>query len=759
MDNQSSKQQAEDIIVAVKEDVQGIEQQDAATQTEVYKQAGFLLDKLFSVISKVDLAAAEARVKKLREKYPNETSAQLTQRLVRYKCQQTGAVGAATAGAGVIPGIGTATAMTLGVAADIGATFKLQAELVLQIAAVYNYPLTEAEKQQVVMLITGLSAGTSTVARQAGEKITLAATEKFAGKAVLKALPIIGMIASAGTNALSTYLIGQRAETYFSQGPEAMTSWGDSLRAITGVDEREISSWLAESSKATGSAIVQGAHTVGETGKAAIATSVQKVSEASKTVGGAIASGATTVRDTSKTAIASGVDLASEAGKTVGGAIASGATTVRDSGKTAIASGVDLASEAGKTVGGAIASGATTVRDSGKTAIASGVDMASEAGKAIASGAGKVAAMPQAGLYKIRDLFWQQEASEQVIEGNVLAKSEFNLNELIYPLTFTPVFKDYIWGGRNLETVLGREIPDGVVAESWDISGHASSPTTVNNGSLTGKTLPEVMRLLGLNLVGRRSEAMLQRGKFPLLIKLLDANQPLSVQVHPNDVYAQQHEQGELGKTEMWYILQAEPGAQLIYGLARETTPETFAAALQAGQLERCLHYLPIEAGQAVFIPAGSLHAILGGIVLVEIQQNSDTTYRVYDWNRLGVDRQPRPLHVDKAMQVINFKQIEPQPYPIELIKENDGVRRELITHCPEFQVERVTFKADGIFRGQCSGNTFEIWGAMSGAGQINWGGQSLELQAVHFTLLPATLGDFEIKVHTAGEWLRVYVP
>jgi len=387
------------------------------------------------------------------------------------------------------------------------------------------------------------------------------------------------------------------------------------------------------------------------------------------------------------------------------------------------------------------------------------VDKASDAGKAIASGAGKVAAMPQAGLHKIRDLFWQQEAGEQVIEGNVVAKSEFNLNELIYPLTFTPVFKDYIWGGRNLETVLGRTIPAGVVAESWDISGHPSSPTTVNNGPLEGKTLPEVMQLLGLNLVGRRSESMLQRGKFPLLVKLLDANQPLSVQVHPDDAYAQAHEQGELGKTEMWYILQAEPNAKLIYGLARETTPEKFAAALQAGQLESCLHYLPIQAGQAVFIPAGSLHAIMGGIVLVEIQQNSDTTYRVYDWNRLGADGQPRPLQVDKAMQVINFKQIEPEPYPIELIKESDGIRHELITHCVEFQVERFTFKAGAIFRGHCKGNTFEIWGVMSGAGQINWGGEPLDLAAVHFALLPATLGDFEIKIHTPGEWLRVYVP
>ncbi|MBI1878759.1 MAG: mannose-6-phosphate isomerase, class I [Chloroflexi bacterium] len=332
--------------------------------------------------------------------------------------------------------------------------------------------------------------------------------------------------------------------------------------------------------------------------------------------------------------------------------------------------------------------------------------------------------------------------------------------DTIYPLTFTPVFRDYIWGGRNLETQLDRTLPPGIIAESWEISGHPSSPTTVEHGPLAGRTLPEVTQSLGLDLVGHRSQAMLARGKFPLLIKLLDANQPLSVQVHPNDEYANRHEKGELGKTEMWYILHAEPGAYLIYGLKPGVTPASFRQALEAGTLETCLHQLPVKAGEAVFIPAGSVHAIMEGILLAEIQQNSDTTYRVYDWNRLGADGQPRPLHVDRAMEVINFEQVEPGRAIPQLLEDEDGLRRELLVSCPYFIVERVTFERAGAsFQGRNDGRTFEIWGVLSGRGRVAWAGEPLELAAVRFTLLPAMLGEFEIKADAPAVMLRTYVP
>jgi len=329
----------------------------------------------------------------------------------------------------------------------------------------------------------------------------------------------------------------------------------------------------------------------------------------------------------------------------------------------------------------------------------------------------------------------------------------------IYPLTFTPVFRDYIWGGRNLETKLGRELPPGTVAESWDISGHPSSPTRVDYGPLAGQTLPDVLDELGLDLAGHRSQAMLDREKFPLLIKLLDANKPLSVQVHPNDAYANEHENGELGKTEMWYILHAEEGAQLIYGLKSGVTPDSFRAALEAGELENCLHYLPVKAGDTVFIPSGSIHALLEGLVLVEIQQNSDTTYRVYDWNRVGADGKPRPLHVDKAIDVTNFDQVEPGSATPQLLQENDALRHELLVTCSYFRTEKIEFKQPGTFAGQCAGSTFEIWGTMSGSGQVTCSGEPVELAAVRFVLLPAASGDFTIEATEPAVFLRIFVP
>lgn len=332
--------------------------------------------------------------------------------------------------------------------------------------------------------------------------------------------------------------------------------------------------------------------------------------------------------------------------------------------------------------------------------------------------------------------------------------------ENIYPLTFEPVFRDYIWGGRNLATKLGRDIPEGTIAESWEISGHPSSPTTVDQGALAGKTLIEVMELLGADLVGHRSQEMLKRGKFPLLIKLLDANKPLSVQVHPEDDYANQHENGELGKTEMWHILYAKPSAHLIYGLQPGVTPESFRENLKNGTLENCLHQLPVLPGDSVFIPAGSVHAIMDGIVLAEIQQNSDTTYRVYDWNRVGADGKPRPLHVDKAIDVIDFDQVEPGPYLPETIEENGSYNQEFITRCPYFNVERFTFnEGSHTFTGNCDGSTFEIWGIMTGQALVTWDERMLPLKAVRFALLPAKLGDFKLDVTGPATLLRAYTP
>ena len=225
----------------------------------------------------------------------------------------------------------------------------------------------------------------------------------------------------------------------------------------------------------------------------------------------------------------------------------------------------------------------------------------------------------------------------------------------VYPLSFRPAFKDYIWGGRNLETKLGKELPPGIVAESWEIAAHANGQSHVATGPMAGRTLAAVLEQWGEQLLG----SSVEHDTFPLLIKLLDANRWLSVQVHPDDNYAQEHAD-DLGKTELWIILHAEPDAEIIYGLKAGVDRERLAQAAATGAIEPMLQRVPIRTGDAVYIPAGTVHALGPGAIVAEIQQNSDTTYRLYDWGRSGVDGNSRPLHVRQALDVTDWRIVEP---------------------------------------------------------------------------------------------------
>ena len=328
------------------------------------------------------------------------------------------------------------------------------------------------------------------------------------------------------------------------------------------------------------------------------------------------------------------------------------------------------------------------------------------------------------------------------------------MNDELYPLLFEPVLKDYIWGGRTLEK-LGRALPpQGPIAESWEIAGHDDGTTVVSNGRFAGQPLTEVQAQLGLDLIGSNNAWALERDKFPLLIKLLDASRPLSVQVHPADDYALAHEGNELGKTEMWVVLDAEPGAELILGVAQGTTPQAFRQGIADGKLEPYLHRLPVRKGDHICVPAGTLHAIMGGILIAEIQQNSNTTYRVYDWNRVGADGQPRPLHIDKALDVINFEQVEPSLKTPVLISEGDGVRREQLCANQYFVTERIIMEEGATFSAKNDGCSLEIWGVLEGAVMIS----DVILEAIQFSLLPAALGAYTVKALATTTLLRTYV-
>lgn len=324
--------------------------------------------------------------------------------------------------------------------------------------------------------------------------------------------------------------------------------------------------------------------------------------------------------------------------------------------------------------------------------------------------------------------------------------------DLIYPMTFDPVFKDYPWGGRNLESVLGRTLPPGIIAESWDIAAHPNGSSTVNNGPLAGKTLPEVLDLLGIDLVGEHSAKALDQGRFPLLIKILDCNRWLSVQVHPDDTYGLARE-GEWGKTEMWVVLHAEPGAELIYGFARGVTKEQYAKVIGSEESAQGLQRLPVKDGDVIFVPSGAVHALGPGIIVTEIQQNSDTTYRIYDWGR------PRPLHLQQSLDVLDFALVEPGPVKPKVMLDDEGFKVEQLAACPYFETERLTMPANYEFFGLCDGTTFELWAVIQGKATIYSDADPLPISAVQWALLPAELGEFQVQADSDAVLLRVLVP
>ena len=229
---------------------------------------------------------------------------------------------------------------------------------------------------------------------------------------------------------------------------------------------------------------------------------------------------------------------------------------------------------------------------------------------------------------------------------------------MLYPFTFKPIFKERVWGGRAIERLYGKKLPAKVpIGESWEISDRPGDASVIANGPLAGKDLRWLMEHHERELLGDAKSA---NGRFPLLIKILDAQEKLSLQVHP-PAYKALELKGE-PKTEAWYIADAAPGAELYVGLKRGVTRAEFERKIQNGGVEECFHRVPVKAGDTMFLPSGRVHAIGAGLVIFEIQQNSDTTYRVFDWNRVGLDGKPRDLHVKESLASIDFEDFEPGP-------------------------------------------------------------------------------------------------
>jgi mannose-6-phosphate isomerase len=323
---------------------------------------------------------------------------------------------------------------------------------------------------------------------------------------------------------------------------------------------------------------------------------------------------------------------------------------------------------------------------------------------------------------------------------------------MLYPLIFQPIFKDRIWGGRELERLYAKPIPTSTpIGESWEVSDRPGDASVIINGAFSGKNLRWLMAQHGAEVLGQAKAAA--EGRFPLLCKILDARERLSLQVHPPASRAAELK-GE-PKTEMWYIADAAPNACLYVGLKRGVTRAEFEQRIADGRVADCFHRLPVQAGDTMFLPSGRVHAIGDGLVIFEIQQNSDTTYRVFDWNRLGLDGKPRELHIEQSLASIDFNDFEPALVATPFVTDGQVQKRTLVQD-PLFNV--TAWKAAPHAAGALKPSRLQIVAMTAGVGEIRYAGGSVKLSAGQFCLIPASLPTSEFVAHAEAALLHVEV-
>lgn len=320
------------------------------------------------------------------------------------------------------------------------------------------------------------------------------------------------------------------------------------------------------------------------------------------------------------------------------------------------------------------------------------------------------------------------------------------------PIRFAPLLKRIRWGGRRLGTVLGKPLgAERDYAESWEISDHRSDQSVVSRGAFSGWTLQRLVRECSADLLGQDSHLI----EFPLLIKYLDACDRLSLQVHPTDTQAKCFLPGENGKTEAWVILEVAPSSKIFAGLRSGVTRDDLQRALDRGQIEGCLHSFAAEPGQCVFVPAGTIHAIDAGILLAEVQQSSDITFRLHDWGRLGTDGRPRPIHVREALDCIDFTRgpvspIVPHPVPLAT-----HVAEDLVA-CPYFVMRRHATAAAFELPND---NRFRIAMLLSGNGELETMLGVEPIRTGDTVLIPAACPAVRITPRGEIRLLEVHLP
>ncbi len=321
------------------------------------------------------------------------------------------------------------------------------------------------------------------------------------------------------------------------------------------------------------------------------------------------------------------------------------------------------------------------------------------------------------------------------------------------PFMLAPVGKDYLWGGSRLNDDFAKNIDMSPLAETWECSTHPDGASIVASGEFTGKTLRDVLKSHP-EFIGTHPETS---GELPILIKFIDAKKDLSVQVHPDDEYAREHENGSLGKTEMWYVLDAAKGARLIYGFYNDTDEETIRRSLEQGTIEKYLRKVPIQKDDVFFIPAGQVHAIGAGALIAEIQESSNLTYRLYDYDRTDKNGNKRELHIDKALRVANLKRSGEPKQPMRVLKFRPGIASEFLCRCKYFEVSRLLLNTERVRESvsiQAGSNSFRVLLCTEGCGMYFWDGGSLPFYKGDCLFLPAD--SVSVRMHGAAQLLEV---
>lgn len=324
------------------------------------------------------------------------------------------------------------------------------------------------------------------------------------------------------------------------------------------------------------------------------------------------------------------------------------------------------------------------------------------------------------------------------------------------PFLLKPAAKDYLWGGSRLNDDFAKGIDMSPLAETWECSTHPDGPSIIASGEYEGKelavALSENPQWLGTHPLATTEG----KPELPILIKLIDAKKDLSVQVHPDDEYAKRVE-NSLGKTEMWYVLDAKPDSSLVYGFNQDTEPDKVRKAIENGKLENLLNHVPIHKNDLFFIQAGTVHAIGAGALVAEIQENSNITYRLYDYDRVDKNGTKRPLHVDKALVVSDLRSSAKPRQPMRVLKYKKGCASELLTRCKYFQVERMLLNTEtqrDLVEFKTDSNSFHALLCVDGCGMLFGDGIMLNFFKGDCIFVPAD--SVELKIHGRAQLLNV---